>query len=170
MWRFFFTSGIATLFCYLELHPDNSWKVENLTNVYSTCSIQCYGGPVVLQEIAKKVTTKFQLIMFSYAPFFKPWRLGTKYSEWYRFSIICSYAQTSSCTSGDAVYCLRMLVFVLLSYSIKTFWYFERRVTGFVYDYLFSSEHAWLINNFSWVIKLMEGSFTYEIFTLDVYT
>ncbi|CAC5357583.1 RECQL4 [Mytilus coruscus] len=46
--------GISTLFCYLELHPHETWKLENLTNVYSTCNIQCYGGPALLQEIAKK--------------------------------------------------------------------------------------------------------------------
>ncbi|KAK3610308.1 hypothetical protein CHS0354_029774 [Potamilus streckersoni] len=44
--------GIATLLCYLELH-DEKW-VENQSNVYASCKIQCYGGPSQLQAVAKK--------------------------------------------------------------------------------------------------------------------
>jgi ATP-dependent DNA helicase Q4 len=47
-------SGICTLLCYLELHA-KEWLI-NLTNVYATCRIQCYGGPQQLLAIAKKVS------------------------------------------------------------------------------------------------------------------
>ena len=46
-------SGISTLMCYLELHS-RQW-LENLSNVYASCKVQCYGGPNQLQSIAKKV-------------------------------------------------------------------------------------------------------------------
>ena len=39
--------------CYLELHS-SQW-LENLSNVYASCKVQCYGGPVQLQAVAKKV-------------------------------------------------------------------------------------------------------------------
>ena len=45
--------GISTLLCYLELHPKR-W-VENFSNVYGTCTIQCYGGPKQLQQVAQQV-------------------------------------------------------------------------------------------------------------------
>ncbi|XP_052816677.1 ATP-dependent DNA helicase Q4-like isoform X2 [Mya arenaria] len=44
--------GISTLLCYLELH-DGQW-VENLSNVYANCRVQCYGGPAQLQAVSKK--------------------------------------------------------------------------------------------------------------------
>ncbi|XP_059170195.1 ATP-dependent DNA helicase Q4-like [Physella acuta] len=44
--------SIATLLCYLELHPDR-W-VENQNHVYGSCSIRCYGGARQLQTLAKK--------------------------------------------------------------------------------------------------------------------
>ncbi|XP_060604089.1 ATP-dependent DNA helicase Q4-like [Ruditapes philippinarum] len=44
--------GISTLLCYLELH-DSQW-LENMSNVYATCKVQCYGGPNQLQAVAKK--------------------------------------------------------------------------------------------------------------------
>ncbi|XP_022082342.1 ATP-dependent DNA helicase Q4-like [Acanthaster planci] len=43
--------GISTLLCYLELHPQ-CWLVT-LPPTYATCTIQCYGGPAQLQQIAK---------------------------------------------------------------------------------------------------------------------
>ncbi|KAK0048213.1 ATP-dependent DNA helicase Q4, partial [Biomphalaria pfeifferi] len=44
--------GVATLLCYLELHP-KAW-VQNMTSVYATCRVKCYGGPGQLQAVAKK--------------------------------------------------------------------------------------------------------------------
>ncbi|XP_045192518.2 ATP-dependent DNA helicase Q4-like isoform X2 [Mercenaria mercenaria] len=44
--------GISTLLCYLELHS-SQW-LENMSNVYASCKVQCYGGPSQLQAIAKK--------------------------------------------------------------------------------------------------------------------
>ncbi|XP_033626697.1 ATP-dependent DNA helicase Q4-like isoform X2 [Asterias rubens] len=43
--------GISTLLCYLELHAKH-WLV-NLPPTYAKCTIQCYGGPSQLQQLAK---------------------------------------------------------------------------------------------------------------------
>ena len=46
-------AGIATLIFYLELH-DPDW-LENMSSVYSRCTVKCYGGLQELHNAAKKV-------------------------------------------------------------------------------------------------------------------
>lgn len=45
------SSGIETLLCYLELHPQQ-W-VELLHPTLSTCQLMCYGGPQQLRKLTK---------------------------------------------------------------------------------------------------------------------
>lgn len=49
-----FLSGLATLLCYLELRADRI--IQNMPPVYATCKLQCYGGPLQLEAVAKKVS------------------------------------------------------------------------------------------------------------------
>ncbi|KAK7500256.1 hypothetical protein BaRGS_00008479, partial [Batillaria attramentaria] len=44
--------GVETLLCYLELHAPH--LIANLSPVYATCQLQCYGGPAQLQAVARK--------------------------------------------------------------------------------------------------------------------
>ncbi|XP_064610568.1 ATP-dependent DNA helicase Q4-like [Liolophura sinensis] len=44
--------GLATLLCYLELRADRI--IQNMPPVYATCKLQCYGGPLQLEAVAKK--------------------------------------------------------------------------------------------------------------------
>lgn len=44
--------GVETLLCYLELHAPH--LLTNLSPVYATCELQCYGGPTQLQALANK--------------------------------------------------------------------------------------------------------------------
>ena len=50
-WSTCIHTGISTLLCYLELHAKH-WLV-NLPPTYAKCTIQCYGGPSQLQQLAK---------------------------------------------------------------------------------------------------------------------
>uniref|UniRef100_A0A8B9FRU9 DNA 3'-5' helicase n=1 Tax=Amazona collaria TaxID=241587 RepID=A0A8B9FRU9_9PSIT len=43
--------AIETLLCYLELHPQH-W-LELLPPTYSSCRLQCYGGPRQLRDVAR---------------------------------------------------------------------------------------------------------------------
>ncbi|XP_013146855.1 PREDICTED: ATP-dependent DNA helicase Q4 [Papilio polytes] len=45
------TENIATLLCYVELHPKHYIKVLN--NAYTICKIMSYGGPLKILEAAK---------------------------------------------------------------------------------------------------------------------
>lgn len=44
-------SGVETLLCYLELHPQRF--VELLHPTLSVCTVKCYEGPRQLQRITK---------------------------------------------------------------------------------------------------------------------
>lgn len=55
-------TGIATLIFYLELH-DPDW-LENMSNVYSMCTIKCYGGLQELHSAAKKVSNIILLLTY----------------------------------------------------------------------------------------------------------
>lgn len=47
----FCVSGVETLLCYLELHPQRF--VELLHPTLSVCKVSCYDGPRQLQKITK---------------------------------------------------------------------------------------------------------------------
>jgi len=51
--KMFLCAGIATLLYYLELH-NSSW-LENLSPVYSTCTVKSYSGAAALHQAASKV-------------------------------------------------------------------------------------------------------------------
>ncbi|XP_046388229.1 ATP-dependent DNA helicase Q4 [Ischnura elegans] len=54
--------NIATLLCYLELHPKRWIKVLN--RVYTKCKVQCYQGPKQLKEAARKCPALAMAIAF----------------------------------------------------------------------------------------------------------
>lgn len=51
-------SGVETLLCYLELHPQRF--VELLHPTLSVCKVSCYDGPRQLQ----KITKMYEIIYF----------------------------------------------------------------------------------------------------------